>query len=284
LVNEISIMAADGYPLAATLYEPQASSGRMVLVNSAMAVKRMYYHRFASFLAANGFTVLTYDYRGIGGSRPQNLRGFDAALWEWGEKDQGAMIVWLMEGYPTHTLLGVGHSVGGQIIGLTEHNRHFIGFLGVAPQSGYWRLWPTLWLRLRMLILWYAVIPSTVGLAGYFPGSRFGLGEDLPAGVALEWARAGRNTGYLLGLHGESAHDHYDQFTAAMRVYSIEDDTYAPRPTVEKLLGFYPHAHTEHLHIRPGDLGVKTIGHFGFFREKFEPTLWHESANWLLDQ
>jgi predicted alpha/beta hydrolase len=135
-----------------------------------------------------------------------------------------------------------------------------------------------------MFILWYALIPGSVALAGYFPGSRFGLGEDLPAGVALEWARAGRKPDYLLGLHEATARDHYGQFTAPLRVYSIADDDYAPRPTVAKLLAFYPNAHTEHLHLRPEDVGVKTIGHFGFFREKFEPTLWRDSVDWLLKQ
>lgn len=188
-VQEISVTAADGFKLAASLYEPPASNGRAVLINSAMAVKRRFYQKFASFLAQQDFTVLTYDYRGVGGSSPARLRGFAAHLWQWGETDQGAVIGWLSDRYPAHKFLVVGHSVGGQIVGLTPYNSRIAGLFGVAPQSGYWKLWPTWPLKLRMFLLWYAVIPGTVWLLGYFPGSKLGLREDLPAGVVSEWAR-----------------------------------------------------------------------------------------------
>lgn len=253
--REISITASDGCALAATLYEPDASNDRFVLINSAMAVKRAYHHKFAAYLSDRGFTVLTYDYRGIGGSRPQQLRGFNACLRDWGAQDQSAMLDWITERYPNCRLLVVGHSVGGQILGLTPGNTRIAGFLGVAPQSGYWRLWPGWWLKARMLLLWYGFIPGLCALCGYFPGSRLGLGEDLPAGVALEWARGGRHRNYILDLYGGTELDHFAQFTAPMIVYSIGDDTYAPRPTVEKLLDFYPNASHTRKHIRPADLG-----------------------------
>jgi len=31
----------------------------------------------------------------------------------------------------------------------------------------------------------------------------------------------------------------------------------------------------------PRELGVKSIGHFGFFRERFRDSLWREAADWL---
>jgi predicted alpha/beta hydrolase len=49
-----------------------------VIINSATSVRCRYYSRFASFLFGEGFDVITYDYRGIGESRPVSLRGFDA--------------------------------------------------------------------------------------------------------------------------------------------------------------------------------------------------------------
>ena len=38
-----------------------------------------HYFRFADYLFANGFDVMVYDYRGIGESRPDSLRGFKAS-------------------------------------------------------------------------------------------------------------------------------------------------------------------------------------------------------------
>ena len=49
---------------------------------------------FAAYLHAAGCEVLTYDYRGIGGSRPARLlRGFRAGWIEWGSLDfEGACV------------------------------------------------------------------------------------------------------------------------------------------------------------------------------------------------
>jgi predicted alpha/beta hydrolase len=79
----LRIAAADGYSLGATLFAPVAPKG--VVVNAAMGVKRGFYARFGAHLAARGFTVVTYDYRGIGDSRPARLRGLSARLQDWGE-------------------------------------------------------------------------------------------------------------------------------------------------------------------------------------------------------
>ncbi|MCT7348680.1 alpha/beta hydrolase, partial [Burkholderia pseudomallei] len=61
--------ARDGRLLTGTFYAPgapSASNGRSVLVSGALGVPRGFYERYARFLASDGFTVLTYDYRGIG--------------------------------------------------------------------------------------------------------------------------------------------------------------------------------------------------------------------------
>lgn len=70
-----------------------------------------------------------------------------------------------------------------------------------------------------------------------------------------------------------------------MKVYSFADDNYAPRETVEQLMTFYPNANQRtHIHVRPSDLGVKSIGNFGFFRSGLASSLWAECAEWLLQQ
>ena len=179
-----------------------------------------------------------------------------------------------------HKLLIVGHSVGGQIIGLTQQNTCVAGVMGVGAQSGYWRLWPGV-LKLRMLLLWYIVVPVSASIFRYFPASKFGLGEDIPAGVALQWAWGGRHRRYILDLFGGGEHDHFADLTAPFLGYSFGDDTYSPYATVAALLTFYPNAATTHKHVRPADIGVSSIGHFGFFRDRFADSLWAESADWL---
>jgi predicted alpha/beta hydrolase len=280
--RDLTITASDGFQLAATHYAPMTANGRAVLINAAMGVKRSYYAKYAEFLAGSGFVVCTYDYRGIGDSRPAGLRGFSAYLWEWGAKDQAALIGWIQAQYPDHKLLAVGHSVGGQLIGLTAQNQHIAGVYGVAAQSGYWGLWPG-WQQLRMLLLWYGLIPLLTPPFGYFPASKIGLGEDTPSGVALDWAYAGRRRGYLLDFYGHTEHNHYSQFSGSMLLNSFSDDSYAPQTAVAGLLALYPNARRAHRHIRPRDVGGQPIGHFGFFRPAFEATLWTQNAAWLLE-
>lgn len=276
----ITVTTADSVVLGGTVYEPTARNQRVVLLNSAMAVRQKFYAQYATYLASRGFTVVTYDYRGIGTSRPASLRGYQANLWEWGVKDLHAMIGWVRDHYPSMKLLSVGHSVGGQVLGLTPENRHISAFLGVAVQSAHWRFWSGL-PRLRMLFYWYCLFPLVPRLLGYFPG-RLGIGEDLPAGVMLDWAHGARRRKYLLDLFPE--HNHFASFTGAFYDYSFSDDDFAPRAAVEELLTFYPNARKTHKHVRPSDLSLTSIGHFGFFRDRSEPWLWAESTDWLLGQ
>ena len=64
----VELTARDGYRLGATLFQPAAANGRAVLVMAATGVPQTYYGKFSAFLAARCFTVLTFDYRGIGES------------------------------------------------------------------------------------------------------------------------------------------------------------------------------------------------------------------------
>jgi predicted alpha/beta hydrolase len=275
--STLRIAALDGFELAATLHEPLGSGaqGSVVLINSATAVKRGYYDAYARHLAGEGFTVLTYDYRGIGGSRPQRLAGFRARMLDWGRHDLGGVLEWIGLHLRPRKLLVVGHSAGGQIVGLTESNWRIAALLAVGSQSGWWGHWPVP-ARYRLALQWYAV-PVVTRLFGYLPGA-LGTKEDLPAGVAREWARWGRSPGYLFD---DGLLDGFARFRAPLLAYSFSDDDYAPEPAVESLLDAYSGADITHRRLTPADLGVVEIGHFGFFRERFRDTLWQESAAWL---
>ena len=77
---------SDGVTLAGHVWS-QPSASAIVIVNPATGVLARYYHRYAKFLAEHGFEVITYDYRGIGESRPEDLRRCGFRWSEWGTKD-----------------------------------------------------------------------------------------------------------------------------------------------------------------------------------------------------
>ena len=91
--------------------------------------------------------------------------------------------------HPRTQIVVLGHSVGGQLIGMSQLTRHVDALIMVGAQTPYWKLYEGFWLRMRLFYFWHLLIPVTVKLFGYFPASLLGLFEDLPANVAMQWAR-----------------------------------------------------------------------------------------------
>ncbi|MFC7332590.1 alpha/beta fold hydrolase [Rhodocista pekingensis] len=278
--REETLRAADGMVLAVTRFEPPARVPPLapVIVAGATAVPRGYYGRFARFLAGRGHPVTTFDYRGVGGSRPRSLRGFDARMQEWGRLDLEAVLARVAAEHPDTPPLLVGHSVGGQILPLAPSADRLAAVLLVASQSGAARHWRGLD-RLRLAAFWYAAVPLLTRLHGYLPGYAMGS-APLPAGIAREWARWGRHPDYILGYHPE-LRQRFRDLAMPLRLYSFPDDFYAPRAAAAELLSWYGGTHREHRFVTPAEAGAGAIGHFGFFRDTFAPTLWAEAADWL---
>jgi predicted alpha/beta hydrolase len=55
---------------------------------------------------------------------------------------------------------------------------------------------------------------------------------------------------------------------------SLTDDEFMSMHSIDSLNALYRSAPQTLLRIAPADAGVPRIGHFGFFRDSFEATLW----------
>lgn len=263
------IRTADGVSLGATLYD--ANGDRAMLVASAMGVKRRYYDAFAQHAAARGISVVTFDYRGIGESRPASLRGYAATMEQWGRLDVAAVIEWIRRELRPRELSYTGHSAGGQLAGLAPNADAVDRFVFVSAQSGWWRHWPGL--RAYGLGTLWLLMPAISRLFGYFPSKLVGLGaEDLPRGVAAQWARWGRHRDYLFRDVDPAL---YSRITAPILAYSLRDDHYAPRPAVDALAARYTNARVTRVHLEE-----RGLGHFDFFRKGHAP-LWEDALDWL---
>lgn len=273
--GEVSVPARDGWRLAGTLFKPGAPPPRgAVIVAPAMGVRRGFYARFASFLKRQGFVVLTFDYRGTGGSIDTSRPS--PTLHDWGEQDLSGAIEWL-EGVAGLPVTLVAHSVSAQLLGLADNKARIRRAVLVAPQSGYWRLWDG-GRRLLIAAAWH-VVPLLTRLFGRLPGWAYG-GGDLPAGVAQEWARWGRHPDYILsyrpGLRAAFA-----EFTAPLLIYGVADDPFAPPRAVDAIASWYSGAERRRRALAPDEANPAPIGHFGFFDRRFMATLWREAADWL---
>src|SRR5690606_11715902 len=91
------VHARDGFPLAVRVYSPPSEPRATLLVHSAAAAPQGYYARFARYAAARGVRTVTYDYRGVGGSRPASLRALDARMSDWAELDAAAIATWVRQ-------------------------------------------------------------------------------------------------------------------------------------------------------------------------------------------
>lgn len=273
------ITATDGFPLAATAFEPEAGRAlAAVVISAAMGTPRGFYARFARFLAERGHAVVTYDYRGIGESRPASLRGFDARMRDWVEKDMPAVIEWTHGGHPAGALFHVGHSIGGQLAGLLANGDRIDAMVTVSAQSGYWGLhaFPE---RYRVWLFVHLGFQALTAVLGYLPWRRMVGGEDMPAGVALEWARWARSPGYVLDDPTLPV-ARFARFTAPILAYSFTDDVWGSARSVAAMMSAYTAARVELRDVSPAGAGVERLGHVGFFRPA-AVRLWEEVAAWL---
>jgi len=272
--------AGAGVRIAARLYEPAAVPVAAVLIGPAMGVKQGYYRPFAEWLAAQGYLAMSFDYRGMGDSRPasarRSLRGFSADLYDWA-RDFDAAIVALAEAAPGRPLFVIGHSLGAQLPGMLHERDRIAGLVSVAAGSGYWRDNAP---RLKRLVpyFWHVLVPLATALFGYFPGRRIGKVGDLPRGVVLQWRRWCMHPRYHVGAEGEALRQAFAGARFPVVALSMTDDELMTERGTRVLIDCYENAPRELLRIAPADVQARRIGHFGFFREPFSSTLWPRAA------
>jgi predicted alpha/beta hydrolase len=278
--HAVTIPALDGKLLSGSVFlgeqqkEPPTS---VTVLASATGVARGYYAKFAAHLARHGHAAITLDYRGIGESRTGSAKESGATMHEWGELDLSGAVAWARGTFGVEQVNVVGHSVGGQLLGLLAAPEHVRRVVTVGSQSGEVRLWPAPE-RWRMALYMYGLIPGITKTVGYLPGS-LGIGEDLPPGVALEWASWCRTRDYVVGAGGTSRREAYARLRASILAFGFDDDPYAPEAAVSALMSFYENADITRRQVTKEEARV---GHFGFFRDRFEGTLWKEAREFLM--
>ncbi|WP_077034584.1 alpha/beta fold hydrolase [Pelomonas sp. KK5] len=280
----LRIQAADGCELSGHLHGDPTQARAGLLLAPAMGVEQRYYADFAEWMAEQGWLVLCFDYRGMGASRAGSLKDLDADIGTWATLDAAAALDELSRQLGDKPIHWLGHSLGGQILGMVP-NRHLVTrAVTVGCGSGYWRE-NAAQLRRYVWWLWYVVVPVALPLFGYFPGRKLRKVGDLPRGVMAQWRRWCLHRDYMMGDEGgEALRAQYAAMTLPMLSLGFTDDEFMSRRNMESLHGFYAGARPEMRRIAPNEVGARRIGHFGFFRDRFAATLWPQVPAWLQQQ
>ncbi|KEJ89301.1 alpha/beta hydrolase family protein [Sulfitobacter donghicola] len=279
LGEEITFAAPDGWTLAGSLFRGENPT-TAILISAGTGFPRRFYKDVAQYLAQRGAVVLTYDYRGIGGSGAEDLAASGIDYPDWGRLDMPAAVDALEQACPDLQITHLAHSVGGHFIGLMpNHNkirRHAFASVGV----GSWMYHHKSYLPTEMYF-WWGLGTYCLLRYGYIKPLGGWQGEALPPELFKTWRRwSNRREYFRSDYDGKLAGHHYDQVDAPIKSWIFPDDPIATQPAAESLLKSYPNAKQQIVMRSAKDIGVSRIGHEGAFRKGREE-LWGEFWDWL---
>jgi predicted alpha/beta hydrolase len=255
---------------------PELSNSKILIIAPAVGLTHQYYHLFACFFRQHGYTVITFDYRGVGNSAPQNLSGYEASMHQWAVQDINAVLLYIKQHYPGYEIIYTGHCIGGEIIGLAPASQYINRMVLVSSALSCAKLWPfkdKFRIAVLKVFAWMLNI-----IFGYFPGRRLRIFGDLPKGVIHEWANWCDNPN---GLFDSFPDNNYRKLNIPVLAYTFSDDWHCPPAAVKELLNRFANANITWHHMKPKEIGMKQIGHIDFFYLSMRSTLWESLLQWL---
>ncbi|MFW1859755.1 alpha/beta fold hydrolase [Acinetobacter defluvii] len=272
--EQVSLNALDGYVLNGVIYSPTIVTIKAkIILASATGVPQGFYRRFSEYMTQYGYQVLTFDYRGVGASSPKNLKGFEMSYLDWGKLDLAGAIDYFAD--EQRPLFVVGHSYGGQALGLTPNHAKVTAMYCFGTGAG-WHGYMPLKERLKVQVIWNIVFPPIVAVTGYLPWSKFNMGADLPRGVYQQWRKWCKNPTYFFSDPEQAAlKDLYAQVKVPIYAVAALDDDWALPNSRHAFMQHYQNAEMHYIDIAANHLGLKQIGHMGYFRQGSE-AIWDQ--------
>ena len=258
----------DGVRLSGREYAPRGDGEFTALLLPGIGVPQRALRHLGAFLADQGIRAFSVDYRGMGDST-DGAAG--ASLRVWAERDATAAFEFVEQRWQK-PVVHFGHSFGGQVVGLADAFSRAKACIFIASQFGQAKHWDG-FERLKVAAFWRVILPLASSVFASVPGWT-GAGEALPRGVAREWARWGRSENWYLD-HVDGARRRLAAFPRPILAYAASDDPIAPPRAVGALLATLETATVERRDLRPAELGVRSLGHFGLLRPP-AARLWQE--------
>ena len=278
-MNHISLTCSDGVELAATVYTPQQVKAA-VMIAPATGIKRRFYQAFATYLSHQGYGVITFDNRSIGDSQNGSINAVNASLINWGKLDMTVVLEALKQQFPDTTYHLIGHSAGGQLVGLMDNARDLKSLFNFAASSGNLAnmKYP---FKLKAAFFLNVFIPVNNLVFGYTNSQWVGMGERLPKKVASQWSRWCNGSGYVATDFGKAVQEHlYDELSFPSLWLHASDDGIAIHENVKDMVRIYTQSPSEIITLDPNEWGYNDIGHMKFFSSR-RKGLWKYAIDWL---
>ena len=269
----LPLPTADGETLQAALYRGREPTRGTVLVAGGLGIPQGFYKRFCAWLAGQGYTVMSFDPRGIGASRRpehrRSLRGLQADLISWARVDFAAAVQLLCDQSGQARIDLIGHSLGFHHAAMTDSatQARLRRVVSVAAGAGYWRDWAAPSRRKAPLMLHLAG-PLLTPLFGYFPGQALGMVADLPGPAMRQWTRWCRHPDFAWGCEPQLVQPSLLSARFEITAFSFTDDDAMTTECTRKLLAALPNASSTLRVVEPADVGLAAIGHVGAFRRE----------------
>lgn len=271
---------ADGGQVGLTLHAAEDADRPVILIHPATAVRERLYWPFAEFLRLCGFNVVTYNYRGVGaGARDRANQHL--TMRDWISQDVPAVTGWAGQRFPGARMLAIGHSLGGHAIGLCDNSKPLTAAALIASHAGALRLIRGRIERLRVDMVFRAVVPVIASASRRFPAKRLGVGEDLPSAAMRDWGNWIKMPRYFFDDPSMNAAAQFARVKAPLLCYGFDDDPWATTAAIDLLTSHFTSTTVLRRQIDPATYGPNAIGHMGFFKPHHRETLWAEVANWL---
>ena len=271
--SQVAIPSGE-YVLAGTLYHPALMPKAVIVINGATGVPASYYRAFAEWLSADqGYACLTYDYRDFGASRRKDMRASKAIMSDWGVYDQQAARDYAKAALPHVPLWVIGHSLGGLCFPFQSRLDDIDRVITVGAGMVNVRDHP---LRYQPIVrmFWYGLGPLATLLAGYLPGRKLRIGADLPSGVYWQWRQwCTRKEFFARDFGHRLPFPDWTGLKTDVTYVAMADDDMVPPAAVWRLMQCNQGARSRQRVLRPGDFGLRKLGHITQFAA-------HNKAAW----
>ncbi|MCU4317678.1 alpha/beta fold hydrolase [Acinetobacter bereziniae] len=274
IYENLTISCADSYSLSARFYPAKQSTQHLpVLVCPATGITQGFYHHFIEWLTRQGLDVMVFDFRGIGDSLYGPLSQSKASIQDWGQLDIPAAIESLLNKTGKNQLTLIGHSAGGQLLGIVPNYKKVAQVISISGSTGHVKGLKGRTKRLAP-VMFNLVFPISNRIKGYGATKMLGMGENLPQKVAQQWAEFCSRPGYVINAVGKTVfEDYHHENECPITSYWSSDDEIATSANVKDLLRLYPRATTDMIELSPQQHGHKVIGHMSMFKKSHQ-NLW----------